>query len=251
MEDLTQTKLRRNGGKVEYEPYAVEKLERIKKLIETFEQKGNRKRYMILVDGEMVVPITHEAESFDDYLDFMDVNTNIVEVRTFFKDSPNCNRYIFYLKENPQHLNGPQELSDPQSQIQQALEKQQLETRIMLLELDLKRKRKKLKNYKALQAQLDDKQIDIKDLLVKGIELYGHIKGGPPGAPVQGLPPAEVEIEREQSPSDRHYAQLKEQYGEKHLERALKLWELFILHPDLREDFTQLITIKKQQHGEA
>lgn len=253
MEDLEATKARRNGGRTLHEPYSVQRMEMMKRLITKFDEKGRKKRYSISVDGEIIIPTTYEVEEFDEYLDYVEPTTEVVEIRTYFGDSPNCNRYIFYLKQTPV-LNGPVALqgpADPQSQIQQALEKQQLETKIMLLEEELKRKKKKLRNYKGLKEQLEEKQVDIKELMVKGMELYGAFKGGGPGmpSPIQGLPPAEVEIERELSPSDKHYAQLKELYGERHLQRGLKLWELFIQHPELQAEFTELITIKKNQNG--
>jgi len=248
MEDFEATKARRNGGKITHEPYSEERLETIKRLIANFEQKGRKKRYSISVDGELIVPTTYEQDSFDEYLDYVEPHTEIVEVRTYFGDGPNCNRYIFHLKQVPV-LNGPgMPTLDAQSQIEQALEKQQLQTKIMLLEAELKRKKKKLKVLK--EGYQEEKPFDMKDFLVKGMELYGQFKGGAPipQLPLQG-PPAEVEIEQELSEADAHYAKLKEQFGEKHLVKALQLWEVFMLHPDLQSEFTQIISTKYRQNG--
>ncbi len=250
MEDLEQTKARRNGGKVYNETYSRERVEALKQLVYKFQQQGRPKYFSISIDGELIVPRTEDTETFDEYLDYMELHTETVEVRLYFGESRNSNRYIFHLRQ--QSLNGIGATVDMDSRVEQALEKHKLETRIMLLETELKRKRKKLRSFKELQAELDDKQIDIKELLTKGMELYGQFQASKvPGINgVQGLPPTEpVEIERELSEADKFYEQLKEQCSDKELLRAIRTWEILSKYPELRGEFNAIIQSKNQHNG--
>lgn len=255
MEDFEKTRANRNGGKIFHESHSENKLEAIKKLVTTFNDQGRRKRYSILVDSELIVPPTVDEERFDDYLDFVDHNTEAVEIRLYFGDSPNCNRYFFHFKEFTLQALGniPKVEQDVDSQIQIALERQSLETEVVALRKKVKKLKRKLTDA---EEKLGDKGVDMKDLLSQGMQLYGHLsnKGGvPPVAPVHGLPEkAEVEIEEEeQSEADKFYEELKEQYSEQQLERALKTWEVFTKYPELRQEFYSIIHLKANQNGEA
>jgi hypothetical protein len=254
MEEFNHNNRRRKAtGKVFTEAYNPQRIERLKSIIKDFHHQGKQKRYCVLVDGEMVVSINTDYRNFDNYKRYMLGHTQNIEVRMFFGESPNCNRHIFHT--NAQGLNGaPQK--DVQEQIKEALEKQRMETEISTLQKELRRKNKKLKQFKTLQAELDEKKIDIKELITKGLELYGQFnasKGGAfPSGTVQGTPQAEVEIEAEpETKADRHYADMKQQYSEKELEKALKTWEIFTAYPSLRKEFTELVNQKINNHGEA
>lgn len=235
------------------EVYTPERIERLKSIIRDFQQQGNGRRYCILVDGEMVVPVNTDENNFDNYQRYINAHTETVEVRMFFGKSPNCNRHVFHTK--PTSLNGTPE-KDIEQRIKEALQKQKMETQMSLLKRELKRKNKKLRQYKVLQAELDEKKIDIKELISKGIELYGQFNANQkgvvaPGA-VEGTPPAEVEVHIEpESKADKHYQQMKGQYSEKELEKALKTWEIFAAYPQLREEFNRVITQKINDNGEA
>lgn len=255
MEDFEKTRANRNGGKVFHESHSDTKLEAIKKLVTTFNDQGRRKRYSILVDGELIVPPTVDNERFDDYLDFVDHNTEALEVRLFFGDSPNCNRYFFHFKEFsfPTLGNIPKVVEqDVDGQIATALERQSLETEVVALRKKVKKLKRKLSDA---EEQLSEKGVDMKDLLSQGMQLYGHLnnKGVPPVSPVHGLPEkAEVEIEEvEESEADKFYGELKEQYSEEQLERALKTWEVFTKYPELRHEFYSIIHLKTNQNGQA
>lgn len=244
---------RKPTGKVFTEGYNPQRIERLKSIIRDFHHQGKKKRYCVLVDGEMVVSVNSDYRNFDNYKRYMMGHTQSIEVRMFFGESPNCNRHIFHT--NPHGLNGaPQK--DVEDRIKEALEKQRMENEITFLQSELKRKNKKLKQFKALQVELDEKKIDIKELITKGMELYGQFNASKNGSlrsgTVQGTPQAEVEIEAEpETKSDRHYAEMKQQYSEKELEKALKTWEIFTAYPQLRGEFTELVNQKINNHGEA
>lgn len=243
MEDYEKAKAFRNGGKVFHEPYSEDRLSALKRLLEKLQIQQRRKRYSILVDGEMIVHNSYDPTLFDDYLDYVEPHTNTVEVRFYFGDSPNANRYVFHLKEQSTHgLNGlkggkPENVNDL---IAEALEKQSIESELILLRKKYKKTKRRLKEAEQL---LEEKQVDVKDLLSQGMQLYGAFQGKNPVAnTVQGLPPiSDVEIEPELSEADEFYEELKDQLGEEKLIGALKTWKIFAKHPEMRSQFLEII----------
>ena len=251
MEEYNNRYVKKGRRSILNEPYDLGRIERLKSIITDFNDQGNRKFYAIHIDGEMVVSRNADAQQFDNYKRHMTPTTKRIEIRMFFGDSPNCNAHIFHT--NAQELNGaPQK--DVEQRISEALEKQRMETLITSLKTEVKRKTKKLKQYKAIQAELDEKQIDLKGLISKGMELYGQYSANKGGAssptPVQGTPETEVEIEvQEESKADRQYARMKKELSEKELIKALRTWEVFTAYPDLQSQFTELIKQKIGNHG--
>ena len=253
MEDLDATAKNRNGGKVHNDPYSKERMEAIKRIVAKYGNQGRKKRFSISVDSELIVPVTTDIDLFDDYLDFIDSHTRNIEVRLYFGDSPNANRYIFYLQESA--LDGfktkQNEDVNVDKKIEEALQKQSLETQVVLLEKKVKRLKRKVRSY---EEQLGTKSTDVKELLSQGLQLYGEFKGKTPPTtttPVHGLPIAEVELEAELSESDQFYQELKDNYGEERLEKALHIWEIFTKHPELKQEFQSIVNQKSQQNGKA
>lgn len=252
MEDLEATAKNRNGGKVHNDPYSKDRMEAIKRIVAKYGNQGRKKRFSISVDSELIVPPTTDIDMFDDYLDFIDTHTRNIEVRLYFGDSPNANRYLFYLQEPA--LDGVKskqnEGIDMDKKIEEALQKQSLETQVVLLEKKVKRLKKKVKSY---EEQLGTKSTDVKELLSQGLQLYGEFKGKTPPTPtpVHGLPHAEVELEEELSECDKFYEELKEIYGEKHLVKAINTWGVFAKHPELHQEFHAIINQKSKQNGKA
>jgi hypothetical protein len=256
MDDFEQFKPRSNGTRTTTEPYSPERLESLKRIILKAHDNGKPKRYSIVIDGEMIVSNTSDPDKFDDYQEFLEPHTKYIELRTYFGSSPNCNTYKFFMR--PATLQGlPQQpVMDVQEKIKEALSRQRLETTIMLLEKDKTQLedlvlslRKKLKGYKKLQAKLDEKQIDIGDLFTKGIELFGAFQGkknATASTPVQGLPPEppQVEMVEEQTEADKHFEELKSEYSDKELLRALRASEVFAKYPELREEFHAIVKAK-------
>lgn len=245
MEDFQKSREFRNGGKVFHEPYSEERVQSIRRMIETQQKQGKHKRFSISVDGEMVISHTTDLELFDRYQDFIEPNTERLEIRLYFGASPNANRYLFHLKERPfsglGQLDKPTHVNDI---VADALERQSIETELETL----RRKYKKLKKkYRLAEAELSEKQTDIKDILSQGMQLYGvfNASKAAESGQVQGLPPAtEVQIEHERSKADEFYEELKEQVGEDKLIVALKTWKVFAAHPELRSEFLQIVNQK-------
>lgn len=252
MEEIFENKNPKKTGKVFNEPYNIQRINRLKGIIKGIHEQGGCKFYSIFVDGEMVVAKNDNIELFDNYHQYMEPNTQQVEIRLHFGRSPNCNRHIFHT--NQTALSGVP-AKDVEQRIKEALEKQKMETEIDLLKKELKRKSKKLKQFKTLQEELDDKQIDIKDLIKQGMEIYGQFNANKAGAinpTVHGAPEVEVEVESEpETKADKHYQKMKNEYSEKELEKALKTWEIFTAYPELRKEFTELVNHKIKQNGEA
>ena len=242
---------RKATGKVFTESYNEERIERLKNIVHDFFKQGQKKRYCILVDGEMVVSVNSDSRNFDSYKRYLLGNTQSIEVRMFFGNSPNCNRHIFQTNHN--QLSGIQS-KDVEERIQEALEKQKIENELSYLRKQVKKKNKKLEAFKILQAELDEKQIDIKDLMTKGMEMYQLFKGNGSASSLgqTSEPIADVEVEIEStSETDYYYQKLKEQHPEKALMNALKTWEIFTKCPELQKEFNQLINKKIKQNGKV
>ena len=104
MEEIINSTKRGSGGKVYTEPFDQQRIDRLKQIVFDFFKQGEQKRYGILVDGEMVVPINADSRKFDGYKKYIEGHTKSVEVRMYFGESPTCNRYIFHTGE--QAING-------------------------------------------------------------------------------------------------------------------------------------------------
>lgn len=250
MEDYEKGKAFGNGGKVFHEPYSEDRLNALKRLLEKLQSQLRKKRYSILVDGEMIVHNSYDPELFDDYLDYVEPHTNTVEVRLYFGDSPNGNRYLFHLKEQTTNglngLNGGKE--NVNDLIAEALEKQSIESELTQLRKKYKKTKRRLREAEQL---LEEKQVDVKDLLSQGMQLYGAFQGNNPAAgTIQGLPPvSDVQIEPDLSEADEFYQELKEQLGEEKLMNALKIWKIFAKHPEMRSEFLDIIQEKTDEDG--
>jgi hypothetical protein len=265
MDNFQDNQARNNFSRTTEEPYSRDRMDTLKQIVTRVKKNGKTRRFSISIDGEIVVPRTFNPEEFDDYLEYLDHYSKVIEVRTYFGLSFNCNVHRLYLKEMPkQHssnLNGVQlGAVEVNEKIEQALAKQRLETDIMLLQKDnaelVKQNesfKKKLKGFKKLQAKLDEKQIDISEIFTKGIELFGAFRGGKAGqvagasAQVQGLPPSEAPIvveAQEPTQADLHFEALKKRFSEKELLKAMQSSELLVSRPDLREEFQTIVKSK-------
>lgn len=252
LENQQEQPKRKPTGSTYTEGFDPERIERLKTIVKDFEQaEGKGKRYCIIVDGEMVVPTNTESAKFDNYKRYLLGNSNEVEVRMFFGESPNCNKHIF--KTDYKVLNGPEK--DVDSLVQEALIKERQLTKIKSLQSELKRKNKKLKQFKELQSQLDEKKLNVKDLIQDGIKVLGQInamRNGSPVTPIQGVNDSEVEVEIESdSPVDNHIKRMKSDYSDKELEKGIKIWEIFSSHPELQQDFMKIINQKIKKNGKA
>lgn len=241
---------RRATGSTFTEGFDPVRIERLKTIIQDYEDQGKEKWYSIIVDGEMVVPNNATASNFDKYKRYIIGNSNTVEVRMYFGKSPNFNRHVF--KTNYSALAGTPS-KDVDQIVKDALEKERKNNKILMLQQELKRKNKKLKQYKLLQAELDEKKLDIKDLVKDGIQLMGQFQAMKNGAtPVQGIQDAEVEVKVEsESPVDLHFNQLKKDYEGEELEKAIKIWEIFTAYPQLQKEFMSIINQKIKKNGKA
>tara|TARA_B110001469_G_C9628455_1_gene313988 strand:- start:1116 stop:1892 length:777 start_codon:yes stop_codon:yes gene_type:complete len=247
---------RKGTGKTFTEGYDPIRVERLKTIIQDYSEQGKVKRYSIVVDGEMVIPINSDADNFEKYKRYVIGSSSTVEVRMYFGESPNFNRHVFKTNYEAMSLGSVPE-KNVDVIVQEALEKERTQNKIQFLEKELKRKNKKIKQYKELQAELDDKQLDIKDLLKEGIQLYGQfnsIRNGGASPSIQGVPESEVEVELDSEPeskADKHFLRLKKEYKKKQLEKAIQIWEIFSSYPELKEEFTRIINQKIKHNGEA
>ena len=183
----------------------------------------------------------------------MEGHTQSVEVRMYFGESPNCNRHIFRM--SPTGLHGFPE-KNVEERIQEALKSERLNNELESLRKENKRLRKDIEKYEELEEEWNTKKLDVNELLEKGLNFYAKYnaskQGVSPGAPVQGIPQAEVEIEAEpETESDRQFQAMKENHSEQEVLKGLKTWRLFTKHKDLRKAFAELVNQKQQKNGKT
>ena len=258
MENSNKNRKGGGTGKVFTETYNPQRIGRLKNIITDFRQQGKPKRYCILVDGEMVVSINKDPSNFDNYKRYLETHTQTIEVRMFFGDSPNCNKHLFHTSQAS--LSGTQK--GVQEQIEEALEKQRIKTELETLRSKLKRKNKTIEEYEEiieeLEAKLDKNKVDIKGVLDKGMELFGKWKANNGEKPVQGIPEAKSEVEvqaesdeKPETKSDKFYQKLKNKYSHESLDNSLKIWSVWLKHPELKDEFMVIVKQKIKEDGEA
>jgi hypothetical protein len=254
MEQINNKRKGGGTGKIFTETYNPQRIERLKNIISDFRAQGKPKRYCILVDGEMVVPVNRDASNFDNYKRYLEAHTQNIEVRMYFGDSPNCNKHIFHTSQMT--LSGTQK--GVQEQIEEALEKQRIQTELETLRSKLKRKNKIIEEYEGvieeLEGELEKNSVDIKGVLDKGMQLFGQWKANNNAQPVQGIPESNVEVEVQSEPeskSDKFYQQMKDKYSQESLDGSLKIWSVWLKHPELKGEFMKIVKQKIKEDGEA
>lgn len=211
----------------------------LKTVIEGHFNQGKRKRYSILVDGEMVVPVTSNPEHFEDYERYVTSSTRTVEVRMYFGKSPKFNSHQF--KAGFAGLNGTQ--GEFKQQMETALKQKDQEHQISRLEDKIKRKDKKIEKLEELCTDLEEtielKNEEIETLKSSPSELAekwapiimafkngGNTLSANPSLGGGNDTSVEVQV-NDVTPSllDQQLERLKKQYSEIELLKAIKGWE--------------------------
>jgi hypothetical protein len=269
LEDVNErdVSVRANGSQVFTEPYSEGGIDRLKNMVLTFYQQGDRKFYSISVDGEVVVQKTSDGRKFDRYLQFLDKNTNTVEVRMYQGASPNCNKYQFIVSKG---LTGPSSVAkgDIDTQIQRALENQRRQFDFEKLQKDLAKEKKKRRKLQKINESADTGLAQITKILENGTQLFGALGFGKKQPGFSGViqPQAEVEIEME-SPSTatteepqkketvfalKVLEHLRKTFGEEAVNNALGWLSAIVNHPQIQETIkAELDKLNKENNGQA
>lgn len=244
--------IRGNGTEVFNEPYSEKAVRRLKKLVLNFYYQGERKYYSIHVDGEKVVERTSDGRKFNRYLQFVEKETRVVEVRLYKGESFNCNRYLFIISKG---LNGVGKQEEMEEQIKQALEAQEKENELIYLRAELEKKERKIKKLKKLTAQKEEgiSLGAVKEFLIEGKGLVDAFRGTPAPTQLGGTEPeSEVTIEAESpDPAKAIYDQLYEQVGQEGIMKALNIMGTLSQHPELEEILIKELNKKQAENGEA
>ncbi len=270
MEENHQEPKKNASGSTYIKTYETANIERMKSIIEELGNQGKVKRYSILVDGEVVVPVNTDIENFDRYQPFIIAGSSTLEIRMYFGKSPNFNRHIFKHKqvEPTQNLpvvqNQSTSLEGIEKLVEEKYKKQYLEQRNSFLEKKLKRSKIKLRSYKLkiekFEEQERKRQLNspIQNMLFQGFSAYMKNQFNIDPIPIQGITTtendSEVEIEVEQeevSKSDELYQALKNNYHESDVEQALKIVHTLLAKPNIATEVKSLINQKLQDHGKA
>lgn len=244
-----ESTIRDNGSQIKSEAYSRDNLKWLQRLIYDSFKDGNPKVYDIRVNDEIVVHRNTDSRKFDNYLKYFNDTTQVVEVRLYQGNSPNCNKYRF-ITEKASALSGVQNVN---SLIQQALEEDRRKRENNDLRAENQRLKRKLKKLKAIAEKSKPVQ-QIRGLLSEVGAAYQTIKGV---RPLAGLDQAEqehedhaevsIEVESDESVSDQVYQMVKEKLGEENTVKCYQMINELGQDPELFEKMKQELQSKKQK----
>jgi len=241
--------------------YNSESVERLKRLIQNHTDRGEERYFAIKVDNEFYVNKTSNPRYFDDYKEFIDGTTESIEVVMYFGKSNNCNRHIFYLKENSLGNVAP---VDVDKKIEDALKKKDQDYLIKSLQDKVKEQSEYIEN---LEEELDDlsSKTDIRGLLKEGVALLGAFKSLPAANnPLSGttevkedskveVEPAESE-EKEEAPQENKqkdmFDSVYQQFGEGGTKKVVALMMKIANSEKFRDGVNKLIDDENKQKTE-
>ena len=84
---------------IKKERFSEEKILKLKKHLEFYHEKGSPVDFEIMIDGFKTVRRTGDPSDFDIYKTSIEEDTKEMTVRLFTGKSNNCDKIIFYLKE--------------------------------------------------------------------------------------------------------------------------------------------------------
>lgn len=248
-------------GKTMEEPYSDVRIERFKYLVRDAYQKGQRRYFSIIVDNEVVVPKTHDFKQYDFYKRYVYGHTKVVEVRMYFGKSPNFNRYIF--RQQKASLSGVPD-NNVNTIVKEAIEKERARNKVEWLERELSRKNKKLKQYKALDAELNKNKIDINQLMQMGLgAIIGFVQKrksenqeketnqqlAEPKQPEKANVEVEVQPAQPQPNGDQDLDELYnglKGMSPKEVKNSLNLLKVLSNNPELKQDFLKRANEKRR-----
>lgn len=244
-----------NGTEVFTEPYSERAVRRLKKLVLNFYYQGSKKYYSIHVDGEKVVDRTSDGRKFNRYLQFVEKETRVIEVRLYMGESFNCNRYLFIINKDEVSV----EKEDMEERIKQALEAQEKENELLYLRAALEKKERKLKKLKKQVGEKDEgiSLGAVKEFLIEGKGLVDAFRGNGSSTQLGDAPPVqetEVTIEAEEEPSEEEkiFTELYQHVGKKGIKKALNIMAILSQNPDLEDIVVQALKKKEEEeNGEA
>lgn len=242
-----ENSIRDNGSQIKSEAYSRDNLKWLQRLIYDSYKDGNPKVYDIRVNDEIVVSRNTDSRKFDNYLKYFNDTTQVVEVRLYQGNSPNCNKYRF-ITEKASALSGVQNVN---SLIQQALEEDRRKRENLELRTENQRLRRKLKKLKIIAEKSKPVQ-QIRGLLSEVGAAYQTMKGV---RPLEGLDQADqedytevsVEVEGGESPSDQVYQMVKQKLGEENTLKCYQMINELGQDPELFAKMQKELQRKKQQ----
>ncbi len=251
------TERRSNGSQVHTEPYSETAINRLKHLVITFYNQGERKFYAIAVDGETVVPKNCDGRKFDRYLQFVNPQTKLVEVKMYQGTSPNCNKYQFVMN---QPLSGIQNSKvDVDTEIKKALAEQEMKNELEWLRSEVEKKNKKIKKLKKIIENSGINMQAVTNFVKESKPLLGALGLGM-GTGMAGIPqPPETEVEIEPEEQDGEdfseeqeiYHQLVDNVGKKGIKKALRVMTILSQHPELESSLEELLNQKNSKNEQA
>ena len=257
MEELEEREIekRTNGSQVFTEPYSEAGINRLKHLVLTFFNQGDRKYYSIAVDGETVVPKNSDGRKFNRYLQFVNKHTKTIEVKMYQGYSPNCNKYQFVMVKS---LSGvPNQSVDVNAEIEKALAEQELKNELEWLRTEVDKKDKKIKKLKKVIENSGINMEKVTSFVKESKGILGALgfgmNTGVSGIPHEPESEVEIEIEEESEESEEQeiYNQLVENVGKKGIKKALRVMTMLSQHPELESTLEKALNKKTDQDGQT
>jgi len=247
--------------------YVDESVEKLKRLIKNYNERGNERFYAIKVDNEFCVSKTSNPKYFDDYKEFIDGTTESMEVTIYFGNSNNCNRHIFYLKENTLGNVEP----NVDKKISEALRKRDQEHLIESLKNQVEQQEEYIQQLEEELEKIAEEsksKTDIQGILKEGTALLGAIKGLPninnsktlsgtdnktdTKVEVESMETSEEQDEEEEEKSayNEAFNEIYDQFGKDGVKQIVGLMIRISNSEKLREEINDLIKNDNQNNKE-
>jgi len=240
--------------------FVDESVNKLKRLVVNFNERGDERFYAIKVDNEFCVSKTSNSNYFDDYKEFIDGTTESIEVVMYFGNSNNCNRHIFYLKENA--LGSTPDV-DVDKKISDALKKKDQDYLIQSLQEQVEQQEEYIQQLEE-ELEKSSSKTDIQGILKEGVALLGAIKGLPISSNTTQLSGTEsksdcevsVEAVEETDPKEDKgkynaaFNDVYEQFGDNGMKQIVGLMVRVSESEKLRKDINTLIEKDNQENKE-
>ena len=237
-------------------PYSHDNVERLKKIIHS-SSKGDEKRfYAIRIDGEFCIFKTDDLERFDDYQEFIDAQTESVEIVLYYGKSNNCSRHLFYLRGG--EISGVPSAQSFEKKLKEVRRKEKQKHKIKFykgkideLEMYVQELEKQVEVLENALEEVKPKS-EIAGIIREGISLFVGMKGSKVNEPtISGVTSnydeATVEMESDDpleenlDVEESEFRRLLKLFGKEGLHKILAVMERVASSDAFRDDINNLI----------
>lgn len=160
---------------VKHDTYEAAKLNALLQIIQSAHNSGQKQDYEVLLDDFKVVPRTSDPEAFNNFSEFINEDTKIVQVFMYRGGSNQKDKYYFHIKgrQKEQNLSGIPENTTQEEWEKKQKEKLLREIRFETLEKENAELKEQLEEKEKTNEQLEERLQQMRDGKLLGIGEMG------------------------------------------------------------------------------